>query len=91
MPATAHPRRNSDRIAVIRSYRPIRIEHELLAQVFDLAQRGLADGSASVGGKLLAADQTADQAADERVRDRMQHGALDPGINRQVSRLEAVA
>lgn len=87
MSAITKRSRNSKPVAVIRSYQPIRIERELLAQVFDLAERGLADGSASAGGKHVAADQ----AADQRVSDTIQHGALDQCTNRQVIGLEAVA
>lgn len=43
MPTTSHRITSQERIAVIRSFHPARIERELLSQVFDLAQRGLAD------------------------------------------------
>ena len=43
---TAFPRRNDGRIsAIIRSYQPSRIERELLAQVFDLAERAVQNSS----------------------------------------------
>jgi len=83
MSATTKRSRDSKPVAVIRSYQPIRIERELLAQVFDLAQRGLADGSAGAGAKHVAADQ--------RPSDMTQHGPLDQCTNRHVSGLEAVA
>jgi hypothetical protein len=87
MSATTKRSRDSKRVAVIRSYQPIRIERELLAQVFDLAQRGLSDGSAGAGGNHVAADQVADQ----RASDTTQHGLLDQCTGRQVNELEAVA
>lgn len=49
--------RDSKPIAVIRSYHPIRIERELLAQVFDLAERGQSVGSRGAEGQSLAMDQ----------------------------------
>ncbi len=38
------PKPHSKPVAVIRSYQPVRIERDLLAQVFDLAERGLPGG-----------------------------------------------
>ncbi|WP_131282656.1 hypothetical protein [Blastopirellula marina] len=82
MSAIAKRSRDSKPAAVIRSYQPIRIERELLVQVFDLAERGLADGSASAGGKQVAADP--------RASDMIQHDALDQCADRRVNGVEGV-
>ena len=49
MPTASQSRKNGRISAVIRSFHPSRIERELLAQVYDIAQRGIHDHSACVG------------------------------------------
>jgi hypothetical protein len=78
---------DSKRIAVIRSYQPVRIERELLAQVFALAENGLTDGPSS--DETLCED--ADQATDPCVHHSSQHRLLDQHIRSQRVALEAVA
>ena len=70
MSATTNRSRDSKRIAVIRSYQPIRIERELLAQVFDLAERGPSDASVHVGGQFASVDHATDSGS----KDPTQHG-----------------
>lgn len=82
MPVATKPSRNSNQIAVIRSYEPIRIESELLAQVFDLAHRGPAAGSACVGNGGVAAN--------EPPHDLTQHGWTDPCCGQQANDPETV-
>lgn len=79
--------RDSKRIAVIRSYQPIRIERELLAQAFDLAQRGLSEGRAGVPGQCTVVDQTTDST----VNNSTQHSLLDPSAMQHANTLEEVA
>ncbi len=55
--------------AVIRSYQPSRIERELLAQVYDIAQRGIQDHSACVGECPTVVDHSTHQAHQEGIRE----------------------
>jgi hypothetical protein len=87
MPATTTGNRDSEEIAVIRSYQPIRIERELLAQVFFLAEHGRSDGGHSAAGPRGIADQ----AADQRAAGPTQTGLLGQRTSELVNELEAVA
>lgn len=87
MSATATSRSDSKRMAVIRSFQPIRIERELLAQVFDLAGRGLPPCSTCTGEQPADARQAADRRSDAPV----QHGLLGQDTSQQVNEPEAVA
>lgn len=87
MSATTNRSRDSKRIAVIRSYQPIRIERELLAQVFDLAERGPSDASADAVGQTAAVDHATDLGS----KDPAQLGLQDQRTSQQVNELEAVA
>lgn len=85
--STASQRRRDGRIsAVIRSYQPSRIERDLLAQVYELAQRGLQDRSACLGERPRVVDQAADQLAAESAK----HELLDQYADQHVDELEAV-
>ncbi len=79
--------RDSKSIAVIRSYRPIRIERELLAQVFDLAERGQSAGSRAAEGQSIDADQIDDQ----RTNPSAQRVLIDQCESPPLDELEAVA
>ena len=85
---TASQRRNDGRVsAVIRSYQPSRIERELLAQVYDLAQNGMQDHAACLGEQPTVVDQAADRLAAKA----SQHQLLDQYAHQHVDELEAVA
>jgi hypothetical protein len=58
MKTTTVATRRHDSFAVIRDYQPTRIERELLAQVFDLAQRGLTSGSTRPGAATTTVGTT---------------------------------
>ena len=87
MSASAPRSRDSKCIAVIRIYEPTRIERELLAQVFDLAERGLPPRSACLEGQLVPVEQIADLSVDTLT----QNGLVDQGIHREGNELETVA
>lgn len=84
-PAKLNP--DSQSIAVIRSYHPIRIERELLAQVFDLAERGCSAGNSGVAKPGLDADAISDQ----RTEPSTQHDFGAQSVSQQRDQLEAVA
>ncbi len=85
---TASQRRNDGRIsAVIRSYQPSRIERELLAQVYDIAQRGIQDHSACVGECPTVVDQVDNGLAAESVQCQI----VDHSTHQHVDELEVVA
>lgn len=73
--------------AVIRSYQPSRIERELLAQVFDLAQHGIQDRSACLGAQPTTVVQADQVLADESMHDQL----VEQSTHKQVEQLEAVA
>lgn len=79
--------RDSKRLAVIRSYQPIRIECELLAQAFDLVQRGLSEGRAGVRDQRAVVDQ----ATDSTVKNSTPHSLLNPSALQHAQALEEVA
>lgn len=87
MTRTTNRQLDSKRFAVIRSYQPVRIERELLAQVFALAESGLSGGPS--GNETLCED--ADQAIDPCVQHSSQHRLLDQHLRSQCIGLEAVA
>ncbi|TWU19232.1 hypothetical protein [Allorhodopirellula heiligendammensis] len=84
-PAKLKP--DSQSIAVIRSYHPIRIERELLDQVFDLAERGCSAGNSGVARLRLDADTIDDQ----RTEPSKQHDFGAQSVPQQRDQLEAVA
>jgi hypothetical protein len=87
MPTASQRRRDRQIRAVIRSYQPSRIERELLAQVYDLAQHGIQDRSADFGEQPTVVDRAADRLAVEPA----QHQILVRYARPQVDELEAVA
>ena len=73
--------------AVIRSYQPSRIERELLAQVFDLAQHGIQDRSTCLGAQPTTVIQADQVLADESMHDQL----VEQSTHTQVEQLEVVA
>lgn len=57
MHAATHIDRKRVAFAVIRSYQPIRIERELLAQVFELASHGASSQSDATDSRQQARDR----------------------------------
>ncbi|XZE52560.1 hypothetical protein SH139x_004270 [Planctomycetaceae bacterium SH139] len=78
---------DSQSIAVIRSYHPIRIERELLAQVFDLAERGCSAGNSRAAKLGLDTDAVDGQGSGPST----QHDFGAQSVPQQRDQLEAVA
>ena len=87
MPTASQCRRDGRISAVIRSYQPSRIERELLAQVYDIAQRGIQDHSACVGECPTVADQVDNGPAAKSV----QHQIVEQSTHQHIDELEVVA
>ncbi len=87
MPRVSQLRRDGRISAVIRSYLPSRIERELLAQVFDLAQHGIQDRSTCLGAQPAMVDQADNGLAAESTHDQF----VDHSTHQQVDELEVVA
>ena len=85
---TASQRREDGRIsAVIRSYQPSRIERELLAQVYDLANRGIEARSACVAQSPALVEQIDNDLAAKSARCQI----VDHSTHQHVDELEVVA
>jgi hypothetical protein len=87
MPTISRRREDGRVSAIIRNYQPSRIERELLAQVYDLAGRGIeAHSTCVVGSPALSGHVDNEHAAES-----LQRHILDQSTHQEVNELEAVA
>lgn len=87
MPTASQARKDGRISAVIRSYQPSRIERELLAQVYDIAQRGIHDHPAHVDECPALVGQIDNELDAESV----QRQIVALSTHQEVNELEAVA
>jgi hypothetical protein len=86
--ASASRSRNDGRFdSVIRSFQPSRIEHELLAQIYDIAHRGF-EGCSE---RLIDLSTAMDEVSPSRSLDLLQDHANEPRKNEDAHAMEAVA
>ena len=87
MPATTQCKIQATRFAVIRDFRPARIERELLAQVFDIAERGSVAGAIGDQERGTTEVRQAGDTVDQAVGD----PSIGAGVLEHADALEAVA